>query len=77
MRKLTQILIAIDQLLNTLIGGYADETLSAHAYRQRGTKKHWTITYKVINAIFFWQINHCENSYMSEFERRQLPTEYR
>lgn len=77
MRKLKQVLISIDQLLNTLIGGYADETLSAHAYRQRGIKKHWTIAYQSINKLFFWQDNHCESSYMSELERRQLPIEYR
>lgn len=28
-----QFLIALDQLANTLVGGYADETLSARAHR--------------------------------------------
>lgn len=32
---LKQLLIAIDQVLNALLGGMADETLSARAHRQR------------------------------------------
>lgn len=29
-----QILVAIDQLINTCIGGYADETLSSRTHRR-------------------------------------------
>lgn len=32
-RRLKQVLIAIDQLLNALLGGYADESLSSHCFR--------------------------------------------
>lgn len=70
-----QVLIAIDQLLNTLCFGYADETLSARAYRLRNDGWFWQ--YKMINMVFFWQYDHCEGSYLSELERRQLPVEYR
>ena len=36
-----QFLIAADQLANTLIGGYADETLSARAHRvAEGEARH-------------------------------------
>ena len=31
-RRLKQVRIAIDQLLNALLGGYADESLSSRAY---------------------------------------------
>ena len=33
-----QVAIAFDQLINTLLGGYADETLSARAHRMRVKK---------------------------------------
>lgn len=33
-RYLKQVLIAFDQLINALLGGWADESLSAHAWRQ-------------------------------------------
>lgn len=72
-----QVAIAADQFINTLLGGWADETLSARVYRNRGRSWWWQWWYCFINAVFFWQGNHCRNSYTSEQLRRQLPTEYR
>ena len=66
-----QVLIALDQLANALLGGYADETLSARAHRQNDWRR------VVINGLFFWQVDHCAESYWSERERKQLPPEYR
>lgn len=68
--SLKQIAIAIDQLANTLLGGMADETLSARAHR---TGSVWE---PVIDALFFWQDDHCFQSYISEKERKQLPGAY-
>ncbi len=65
-----QILIAIDQLFNTFIGGMADETISAMAYRQ-----DWRITQAIINGIFFDR-DHCKKSYLSEVRRNHLPKGY-
>ena len=70
MRWITQVLVAIDQLFNALLGGYADETLSARAHRQNDWRR------AVINSIFFWQEDHCAESYESEVERKQLPSGY-
>lgn len=69
--SLKQIAIAIDQLLNALLGGMADETLSARAHR---TGSAWE---PFIDALFFWQPDHCQDAYLSEKERKQLPSEYR
>ena len=69
-----QILLAIDQLLNTLIGGMADETLSARAHRQH--RKGRSLLRNVINALFFWQEDHCGESYAAEFAREHLPKAY-
>ena len=66
-----QILIAIDQLINALFGGWADETLSSRAYRE------FPLVAQVIDNLFFWQPEHCRDSYMSERERLQLPPELR
>ena len=71
-----QILIALDQLLNTLLGGWADETLSARAYRQQD-KRRWYILMTLINMVFFLQPNHCQNSYVSELNRKHISREYR
>ena len=71
-----QFLIALDQLANTLAGGYADETLSARAHRvaEEGGPA-WP--QRAINALFFWERQHCLKAYRSEVERRQLPSRYR
>lgn len=76
---MTQFLIAFDQLMNTLVYvkgdgfGYADETLSARAYRLR---EESVLPYKLINALFFWQDDHCKQAYYSEVFNKQLPAEY-
>jgi len=74
-----QFLIALDQLANTIVWikgdgfGYADETLSARAWRLRHQSNAW----KRIDAIFFWEEEHCRQSYESELMRKQLPSHYR
>lgn len=70
-----QILVALDQLINTMIGGYADETLSSRAHRRRLRGKGGVAW--VIDHIFFWQDEHCKTAYESELERAQLPVEFR
>lgn len=75
--KLKQFLIAIDQLLNTVAGGYADETISARAYRCRHSSKFWSRIRVTIDVIFFWQDQHCFGSFVSERVRTHLPIEYR
>ena len=73
---LHQVSLGIDQLFNALAAGYADETLSARAWRMQYKKKHWLLMRCVIDAIFFWQDAHCFNSYLSEKNRKHLPSEY-
>ena len=68
---LKNVAIGIDQLINAVLGGSSDETLSAYAYR----KKDWRM--KVVNSLFFWQEDHCKSSYEAEVKRKQLPNAYR
>ena len=74
-----QVAIAIDQLANTLLGGTADETLSARAYRaHRDGKMLGRLFMPLIDLLFFWQgAGHCKNAYIKEFERKNYPDEYR
>ena len=75
-RYLKQVLIAFDQLINALLGGWANESLSAHAWRQHlEGKRNWP--YLLIDAILFFDGNHCRTSYESELERTQLPPSMR
>ena len=80
-----QVFIAVDQLLNALIPpidgtvSWADETLSARAYRaHRDGKILGRLFMRPIDLLFFWQgPGHCRNAYINEFERKNYPSEYR
>lgn len=72
-----QPLLAIDQLLNTLAGGMADETLSARSFRLELKSAGWARMRRFVDALFFWQTNHCRAAYISEYAKRQMPGEYR
>lgn len=76
------ILIAIDQLGNAVLRGWPDETVSSRAWRwHRDGKRSWPK--KLIDGIFFLDRDrksgkrHCELSFESEREGRQLPPEAR
>lgn len=71
-----QIRVALDQLVNTIFGGFADETISSRSHRAYVSgKRKWTRN--VINALFFWQDDHCKEAYESELSRTQYPPEMR
>lgn len=69
--KIKQIAIAVDQLTNTLLGGYADETISARAHRQQ-----WRKTERVINWLFRDDM-HCAAAYISEMTNSHNAPIYR
>lgn len=70
------VFIGIDQLINAILGGWPDETLSSAAYRMdRDGIRGWPCA--LINKLFFWQQSHCKSAYESEVLRRQAPPETR
>lgn len=75
--NLKQVGIAFDQFINALCGGWADETLSCRAWRQREKKRRWKIMRRVIDALFFMQKEHCRQAFESEKNRRHFPPEMR
>lgn len=72
-----QNLIALDQSINSLFFGYADETISARTYRMSLKSKYWTILRRIIDTLFFFEKNHCYQAWISEYTKHQLPEEYR
>jgi len=70
------VLIAVDQLINATFKGWPDETLSSRAYRwARDSVRYWPL--RIIEALFWWESEHCKKSYESERFGRQLPPELR
>lgn len=80
-QRILNVLIALDQLayvILTLGAGHPDETLSAAAYRMEKAGKPWgCITRPLIDALFWFEPEHCRKSYDAEMRRSQLPAEYR
>ena len=75
-RYIWNLLIALDQIINTACGGYPDETFSSRVHRKAEAGQwFWKRLRSLINGLFFWQQNHCLESYQSEQLRRHSPAE--
>lgn len=89
MRNLHHVMIALDQLVNTIISvfiglcngthkGYADETISAYLWRKHN---YWYVNvFRVIVDIIFspfmedkFTLSHCKTAYFHECERQHSP----
>jgi hypothetical protein len=76
-RRLFNILVALDQLVYVLITlghGQPDETMSAAAWRLE-SKGQWfgKLVRPAIDALFFWDPDHCYHAAMAEVNRTQGP----
>ena len=77
-RYTIRILIAIDQLVNTIFFGDPDETISSRAFRKHKDSCMWNFVKSLIDFIFFFDvvitptdtINHCELSFLFYIKRR-------
>lgn len=80
---LWQLLIALDQLANAILRGWADETLSSRAWRSEQQGRLWGIALRPVIDMAFLVITlgadqrHCFTSFESERLRAQLPPELR
>jgi lysozyme family protein len=71
-----QVLLALDQLANAVLFGYADESISARCYRLR-RYFFWYWSMVLVDRLFFWSKAHCERAFKAEARRHHLPKEYR
>lgn len=78
MSYLKSVLIALDQLLNALLGGWPDETFSSRAWRWHscGTRS-WPCKLLDFIGNKFGDKDHCFQSFESERLRAQQPPELR
>lgn len=78
--RILNILIAIDQLLYVMITlghGSPDETMSAAVWRlEQDNKLQGKIFRPILDFIFWFDEEHCKNSFLSEINRKHLPDEY-
>lgn len=73
---LHNVLVMITQAFNVLTGGMPDETFCSRMWRKKmdGSKVGAVMVW-ILNHIFCYEFNHCEDSYMAEVERRHEPKE--
>jgi len=66
MRYLVNIFLTIDQMLNTVLLGHPDETLSSRLGRSIGHERYTWVKYlrRVVDFIFFFEKDHCKASVM-------------
>jgi hypothetical protein len=74
MTYVKRVLIAFDQLINALLAGYPDESVSARAYRCRTSLFWWWV---MRSTDFLFGVDHCKQSYEAEVVDKHLPREYR
>lgn len=77
MRYPLRVLVALDQLVTALLGGWPDETLSSYAWRLEKQRKPFGFMRNVIDWVFFWDDNHCYKAMLAERQRLQVPPELR
>lgn len=65
LRYLFSLAVAVDQVFNALLGGYADETLSYRAAKARNKGQRWgCVLCKVLDAF---HTDHCHYAMVSKF----------
>ena len=74
---LYQVFIGLDQFVNTLLMGSADETISSRCFRLNHIRAYRAAEI-FVNVLFFpfQGPGHCRNAYIKEILGRQLPYEF-
>ena len=78
-QRILNLLIALDQLIYVVITlgvGMPDETMSAAAYRMELAGKPAGVFRQIIDALLWFDVDHCHQAYLSEAGKKQLPREY-
>lgn len=69
--QLSRVVAWASQGLNVLLlGGHPNETVSGRAYRMR-RRRVWRAAYQALNAIYFWQEDHCQASHLADLRWAQ------
>ena len=76
-KYLINICTSLSQIINCFIlFGHPDTTVCARAYMYKDKKWYWWFAYKFFNIFFFWQQNHCKESFEEDLKRAKEVLEY-
>jgi hypothetical protein len=72
-----QVTIALDQLVNSIFNGSADETISSRCFRLNARNPYKWME-KAVNLLFqpFQGPDHCRRAYLKELNGRQRPQDF-
>lgn len=68
----SQVLLCTSMLLNAVLGGWHDESLSARAWRLEFHRRRWHFMRVLIDRLFWWEPAHCQAAYFADQKRRSL-----
>lgn len=69
-RIATDLVSLLSRFLNAfLFDGSTAQTLSARSHLEAATSRAWERRRRLINALFFWQTDHCKLAWEMEVER--------
>lgn len=73
-----QFSIAVDQLVNAIFNGSADETLSSRIYRLNHRPLYKALE-KIVNVLYrpLQGPDHCKNAYQKEVDGRHMPSGFK
>jgi len=69
MSRLVKIGDALSQLANVALMPRHAETTANESISGRAHRQNWRKLRRVINALFFWQDDHCKAAYDADLER--------
>jgi hypothetical protein len=69
-----RIFVTISQVANVMTGGLPDELLCSRMWRKKQAgHKVGIVMVKILDTIFFFDKDHCKDSYEAEINREHLP----
>lgn len=69
-RYLAELAASFSQTLNAMLGGNRDQVLSARAWEAKlAGRWYGSPAVALLDALFFWDPNHCERTYAGDSER--------
>lgn len=69
MGRVSGLAVLASQAINVIVfGGMPDETVSGRCYREGvlGGSRRWARRRRIVDAVFFWDIDHCRRSHEND-----------
>lgn len=80
-QRLSNVSVSVNQLIGTILSlgaKYPDETMSSYSWRLETNGRIFGVFFRpLIDALLFWEPDHCRGAWMDEKARRHMPPSMR